>query len=205
MRTSGLSALTSTSEQARSSRGGATCPSSTPSTSSGSLLGYTTTYGALVAATPLTGGGAAAGAQRTRREPPELRPLRAPRAMPPRQMAQPRYALDFGPSGGDPMDHMADTARQMTMCATTRDLADGTQRNTWHLPGYTGFQCAAKQNPDAVDQSMGSKSKAKDTVRACPPAQPPPSVAIPNDRTSVSLCAPRMRSWIFHRLVALVP
>lgn len=86
--------------------------------------------------------------------------------MPPRQFAQPRYTLDYGAAGDDPLNHMADAARDMTMRATTRDLADGTQRNTRNLPGYTGFQCAARQNPDAVEQSMGEKSKASDTVRA---------------------------------------
>lgn len=120
---------------------------------------YTTNYGAMVAKSALTGGGAAAGAPRTRRSPPEPRPWRAPRANPPRQTEVSRSTLDYGPRSGDPMDHMAGTEKMMTKMATTKDLAAGTERNTWNIPGYTGFQCATTHNKLAVEHSMGTEPR----------------------------------------------
>lgn len=171
-RSLGLNALTSASEQARQGRAGLnrTTPVNTPIASNGDLLGYTTNYGGMVAKGALTGGGAAAGAPRTRRAAPEARPWRAPRANPPRQTTVSRSTIDYGVAGSDPVSHMAEREATMTMHATTSDLAAGTERNTWHIPGYTGFQCATEHNKLAVEHSMGEKPRRDGKVSAalCP-------------------------------------
>ena len=47
----------------------------------------------------------------------------------------------------------------MTMHATTSDLAAGTERNTWQIPGYAGFQTTTAHNKLAVEHSMGEKPR----------------------------------------------
>lgn len=101
-----------------------------------------------------------------------------PRAMPPQLDEKTSYKQDFGAYGDDPMARTALTEAEMTMHATSNDLSQGTQRNTWQLPGYTGFQCATKHNPVAMEQCMGCNSRRDTKVRA-PPACIVVSVAIP--------------------------
>ena len=71
------------------------------------------------------------------------------------------------------MSHMADREAHMTMNATNSDLAAGTERNTWHIPGYTGFQCATKHNKLAVEHSMGEKPRTDGKVLLCSGATSP--------------------------------
>lgn len=122
----------------------------------------------MVAKGALTGGGAAAGVPRSRRAAPEPRPMRAPRANPPRQTEVGRSTIDYGAAGSDPMSRLAEREDLMTMHATTSDLAAGTQRNTWHIPGRTGFQCATAHNTLAVEHSMGENPRKDGKV--LPPA-----------------------------------
>jgi hypothetical protein len=130
----------------------------------------------MVAKGALTGGGAAAGAERTRRAAPEPRPARAPRANPPRQTAVSRFTLDYGTAGSDPMDNMAEREVLMTRKATTSDLAAGTEHNTWHIPGYTGFQCATEHNKLAMEHSAGAQARSDMKVLLLGTAQCPNGV-----------------------------
>jgi hypothetical protein len=113
---------------------------------------------------PLTGGSAAAGAPRTT---PPLVPLRyanLPRAMPPRTDGVTSYSRDMGPPGGDPVVRLARTVADMKGSSTTKELAAGSQSTTWHIPGYTGFQCATVHNPHAVAHSLGKEPRKDNQV-----------------------------------------
>lgn len=89
-----------------------------------------------------------------------------PRAMPPMLDTKTAYKKDYGRYGDDPMARTALTEAEMTMKATSNDLSQGTQRNTWHIPGYTGFQCATEHNPHAVAQCMGTDTRRDTKVRS---------------------------------------
>ena len=78
-----------------------------------------------------------------------------PRAMAPRLDGATSYGRDFGEAGADPMAHAPATEADTTRCCTTKDLSAGTQRNTWHLPGYTGFQAVTSHNGLAGEHSNG--------------------------------------------------
>jgi hypothetical protein len=115
---------------------------------------------------PRTGGGAAAGASRTRPPPVPFRHAQLPRAMAPRLDGGSTYARDLGPRGHDPASHIAATEVDMTPEATTAELAAGTTRVTRHVPGYTGFQAATGHNAAAAAQSRGERVRPRDDVRA---------------------------------------
>jgi hypothetical protein len=107
----------------------------------------------MVLKSPLTGGGAAPGAPRTRAAPPPFRYADLPRALPPRLDGNTSYVRDFGGPGGDPAGRIARAETQMTPTRSTAELANGTPAVTGHIPGYTGFQCATGHNPTAVAHS----------------------------------------------------
>lgn len=48
------------------------------------------------------------------------------------------YGQDYGADTSDPMERTAPAERFQTRLATTRDLAEGSTRNTNNIPGYTG-------------------------------------------------------------------
>ena len=117
---------------------------------------------------PLTGGAAAAGAPRSAPPPVAFRHKTLPRAMPPRLDGTTTYARDLGPAGGDPAARTAPSERTMTHHATTVELDAGGPRSTWHIPGYTGFQCATKHNARAVAHSAGTEPRPDVSVRCRP-------------------------------------
>jgi hypothetical protein len=75
----------------------------------------------------------------------------------------PSYRIDFGADGDDPMDRSAPGERFQSRLSTTRDLAEGTVRNTNNPPGYTGHTPASKHHElarahaDAADERMDAK------------------------------------------------
>ena len=141
-------------------------------TPSGELVGYQTTYTKMVLDNPLTGGSAAASG--TKKSPTssggsagkggETRYRTMPSAMPPGMFGEtPSYRIDFGADGDDPMDRSAPGERFQSRLSTTRDLAEGTSRNTNNPPGYTGHTPASKYHElarahaDAADERMDAK------------------------------------------------
>ena len=145
-------------------------------TSVGEAVGYQTTYKSQVIDSPLTGGPAAAGFKKTlsgtagtasaaagtTSEP--MRYQTMPRAMPPGMFSDvPSYRIDYGADGSDPLDRSAPGERFQSRLSTTRDLAEGTVRNTNNPPGYTGHTPAsrhhelARAHADAADERMDGK------------------------------------------------
>jgi hypothetical protein len=137
-------------------------------TNAGEVVGYQTTYQKMVLHQPLTGGKAAAGYRAPRGTPyapvVEQRYQTMPRAMPPGLFGQiPTYRMEYGADGSDPMERTAPGEKFQRRMATSRDLAEGTVRNTNHLPGYTGhtpaskFHELARAHADAADERMDAK------------------------------------------------
>ncbi|DBA75087.1 hypothetical protein WJX77_007300 [Trebouxia sp. C0004] len=68
------------------------------------------------------------------------------------------HTQDFGAYGDDPLKRGIGGAKEMTGAATTRDLAAGTARSTWQVPGYSGFIPESQHNTlacreaSAIDQ-----------------------------------------------------
>jgi hypothetical protein len=119
-----------------------------------------TTYGNMVVPNPLIGGLAAAGGTLSPSAPLEQRYQTMPRAMAPGMFgATPSYRADFGADGSDPLDRTAPGERFQTRLATTRDLAEGTTRNTNHPPGYTGHQPASRHHELARAQADGADER----------------------------------------------
>lgn len=75
------------------------------------------------------------------------------------------YKRDFGPLGSDPMQAATTVPAQLSLCATTRELNEGTTRSVRHTPGYTGFIPAASTNPHAVEQAAGCTCRPDAKVR----------------------------------------
>ena len=48
------------------------------------------------------------------------------------------YTQDYGTDTSDPMERAAPAEKFQTRMATTRELSEGTTRNTNNVPGYTG-------------------------------------------------------------------
>ncbi|OQS01841.1 hypothetical protein THRCLA_21594 [Thraustotheca clavata] len=61
------------------------------------------------------------------------------------------YQIDYGMNGSNPLDRPY-LSRTKGMASTTSDLADGTTKNTFHIPRYAGFMPETQHNPDAVTQ-----------------------------------------------------
>mmetsp|Transcript_17300 Transcript_17300/g.37331 ORF Transcript_17300/g.37331 Transcript_17300/m.37331 type:complete len:459 (-) Transcript_17300:854-2230(-) len=139
-------------------------------TSYGELVGYQTTNKSMLVRDPLTGGKAAAGNLTTPLTAPRTTPLEQrfqtmPRAMAPGMYGEhSMYRANFGEDCSDPMERTAPGERFQTRLSTTRELAEGTTRNTNHLPGYTGHQPASKYHElaraqaDAADERLSAKT-----------------------------------------------
>ena len=89
---------------------------------------------------------------------PEPRWKTLPPAMAPGMFSEtPTSKIDYGIDGSDPADKAAPSHRQMSRLSTTKDLNEGSVRNTNHLPGYTGhtpcskYHVKARIQADAVD------------------------------------------------------
>ena len=126
-----------------SSRHATTRPT-TSITSHGELAGYQTTNAAKHVANPLVGGPAAPGTwaaatargEALGRGTGEHRYNTMPRAMAPSSYGiGSTYTRDFGEDCSDPLDRSAPVERFQTRLASTRELADGTTRNTNNPPG----------------------------------------------------------------------
>mmetsp|Transcript_27730 Transcript_27730/g.75015 ORF Transcript_27730/g.75015 Transcript_27730/m.75015 type:complete len:447 (-) Transcript_27730:84-1424(-) len=120
-------------------------------TSAGELVGYQTTNDARLAYAkspedmhkkrPVT-------------VPGDMRYSVLPRAMAPGMFgATSSYGQDYGPDTSDPMERAAPAEKFQTRLATTRDLAEGTSRNTNNVPGYTGHVASSQYNRLARAQS----------------------------------------------------
>eukprot|EP00798_Chlamydomonas_sp_ICE-L_P013088 gene13088-3616_t len=140
-------------------------------TSYGDVVGYQTTKAAMLVQSPLTGGSATGGFSSGERVRPatvpnEVRYQTMPRAMPPGMFGDTSsYGVDYGADGSDPMQRTAPAEKFMTRLSTTRDLAEGTTRNTNNVPGYTGHQSQYKHNTlarahaDAADERSDVKKE----------------------------------------------
>lgn len=131
-------------------------------TNSGDVVGYQTTYNAMVGPKTLRGaedrlqatGTSTSGVQM------EQRYQTMPRAMPPGMYGEaPTSRIDFGADGSDPMERSAPGERFQSRMTTTRDLSEGTTRNTNHLPGYTGHLPASKYHELARAQADGADER----------------------------------------------
>lgn len=128
-------------------------------TSIGEQVGYTTEYDSMVVKDPLTGGTAAAGAPRRPSTVPEFRYAVMPRAMEPALDGTTQYHTNYGTDGSDPQDKGISSQYDMTHRATTREFADGTARNTKHIPNYTGFCPASQYNEQARAHGYASETR----------------------------------------------
>ena len=71
------------------------------------------------------------------------------------------YKQDFGDESSDPMTRQPESRFTQTRAATTRDLNEGTTRNTSHPPRYTGHIPASKYNtPEALTQGAAASPRA---------------------------------------------
>lgn len=136
-----------------------TIPPTTAQTSNGDQVGFTTEYDSMVVKDPLTGGTCAAGAPRRPSTVPEFRYSVMPRAMEPAIDGTTTYHLNHGPDGGDPQDRGITSKFDMTHRSTTRELAEGTSRNTQQLPGYTGFCPASQYNDLARSHAFAAETR----------------------------------------------
>ncbi len=191
----------------RGSLGGSDRPA-TAITPSGEAVGYQTTYGDM-GRTAVLSESVRRSMIPTRRGPPppaEQRYQTMPRAMPPGMFGErPSYQMDFGTDGSDPMERSAPGEKFQSRLSSTRDLCEGTTRNTNNPPGYTGHLPASKYHQlaraqaDAADERMdakidmslyaldqfsrsrlpgytGFKPKAPNNITLVQPAQGPPTV-----------------------------
>lgn len=161
LHTTALTADYAAARRAASSPGGGTAQSLSSTTrrvdSTGDLVGYKSTYQAMhvpdARTSPLW---STQPRPATTDDKLSERFQRLPRAMPPRCESDTTYSNNFGQDGSDPMSRTAPLASLMTKTSTTRELADGTIRNTCHLPGYSGFAPAAKTNALAVSHAFAA-------------------------------------------------
>ena len=114
-------------------------------TPSGEIAGYQTTSGNAL------GGAAAMLAKRrssiTPQSSPEPRWKSLPPAMAPGMFGSISTSkMDYGEDGSDPADKAAPNHHQMSRMSTTKDLNEGSVRNTCHLPGYTGHTPSSKHH-----------------------------------------------------------
>ncbi|EQC28725.1 hypothetical protein SDRG_13599 [Saprolegnia diclina VS20] len=70
------------------------------------------------------------------------------------------HQIDYGTYGSDPLARPY-LSRTLGMASTTSDLADGTTKNTCHIPRYGGFLPEAPHNPIAVAQGDGTVPRNK--------------------------------------------
>lgn len=67
------------------------------------------------------------------------------------------HHIDYGQYGGKPLQRAY--VRKTGMATTTVDMDVGTTRDSYHVPGYGGFIPQAPNNPVAVQQGDGQKSR----------------------------------------------
>jgi len=67
------------------------------------------------------------------------------------------YQTDVGTYGQVPSNR--DFMMKTGMRGTTKDLNDGTTKDTYHIPNYAGFIPSAKTNPDAAGQGDGASTR----------------------------------------------
>lgn len=125
-------------------------PSTVP-TAHGELPGFQTTYGSMTdqscrrLADSMEQRPASSGSP-----PGDPRWRTMPRVMAPTmQRACTSYAREYGPDGSDPMARQAPGKATMTRLSATRDLAEGTTRNTCNVPRYTGHMPASQYASEA--------------------------------------------------------
>ncbi|KAF5838350.1 hypothetical protein DUNSADRAFT_3021 [Dunaliella salina] len=111
-------------------------------TSSGELVGYQTTNNAQFAYAKSP---EEMHKKRPATVPGDMRYAVLPRAMAPGMYGvTSSYAQDYGADTSDPMERTAPAEKFQTRLSTTRDLAEGTTRNTNNLPGYTGHMALSQ-------------------------------------------------------------
>ncbi|CAD7700319.1 unnamed protein product [Ostreobium quekettii] len=143
------------------SRGSSPTKTSVPSWN-GEALGYQTEYGSMVMKDALTGGAVSPGCTRSRKDTEEGDGNRfkvLPHAMLPRIQTSTTYHDNYGTCGSDPLARSAPNEQEMTRTASTINLAHGTPRNTYHIPGYGGFIPESTHNKLAVTQAEGQHTR----------------------------------------------
>ncbi|OQS00818.1 hypothetical protein ACHHYP_02404 [Achlya hypogyna] len=78
----------------------------------------------------------------------------------PGTMPSSSHQIDYGTYGSDPLARPY-LGRTKGMASTTSDLADGTTKNTFHIPRYGGFMPEAPHNPTAVAQGDCPQPRSK--------------------------------------------
>lgn len=73
--------------------------------------------------------------------------------------SQSSHQADFGKYGQAPLDRPY--VRKTGLASTTLDLMKGTSRSTYHIPGYGGFIPQADNNPNAMVQGDGKKTRSE--------------------------------------------
>jgi len=69
------------------------------------------------------------------------------------------YKENFGTRGTNPLDQLSRTARMPPVPKPQNDLALGTTKSTYHVPGYTGHIPKSLTSPSVWDQAVGTNTR----------------------------------------------
>mmetsp|Transcript_21611 Transcript_21611/g.26030 ORF Transcript_21611/g.26030 Transcript_21611/m.26030 type:complete len:254 (-) Transcript_21611:533-1294(-) len=135
-------------------------------------LGYKTTYTTMVVDGPLTGGPVAAGKPIEPAHTGKVKDQRdkvIKRTLDATFHGSSMYLEHFGNFGHDPLSRSAKHESLISKTASTKELAEGTSKNTDHIPGYSGFIPTAPHNGHANMHSFceDPRQSAKDGMLLC--------------------------------------